>query len=52
MKKVEDRVLSLNKHLKEQLTIKGKEIWTPDGNESPIVSFKQDRPHEGICSLL
>jgi selenocysteine lyase/cysteine desulfurase len=46
MKKVEDRVLSLNKHLKEQLTIKGKEIWTPDGNESPIVSFKQDNPEE------
>jgi cysteine desulfurase/selenocysteine lyase len=46
MKNVEDRVLRLNKYLNERLTSLGKEIWTPEGNESPIVSFLQDNPEE------
>jgi selenocysteine lyase/cysteine desulfurase len=44
MKNVEDRVLSLSKYLMDQLSNLGKKIWTPEGNESPIVSFIQDKP--------
>lgn len=46
MKTVEDRVLSLSKYLYDQLTNLSKEIWTPEGNESPIISFMQDNPVE------
>jgi selenocysteine lyase/cysteine desulfurase len=46
MKAVEERVLGLSGYLSERLTGLGKEVWTPEGNESPIVSFFQDDPVE------
>ena len=35
----------------DQLSNLGKEIWTPEGNESPIVSFIQDKP-EALAEKL
>lgn len=46
MNNIESRVLSLNKYLYEQLSNLSKEIWTPEGNESAILSFIQDNPEE------
>jgi selenocysteine lyase/cysteine desulfurase len=46
MKYVEKRVLNLNKYIYEQLSDLGKEIWTPEGNESPILSFIQENPEK------
>jgi cysteine desulfurase/selenocysteine lyase len=40
---VETRVLNNTRYLFKSLNELGKEIWTPEGNESPIVSFAQDR---------
>ncbi len=39
---VEKRVLDNTGYLFEKLDEIGKEIWTPEGNESPVVSFAQD----------
>lgn len=42
MDAVEERVLSLSSHLHERIEELGKDILTPEGTESPIVSFAQD----------
>ena len=46
MSNVERRVLSLNDYLNNKLNELGKQIWTPEGNKSPIVSFIQKNPVE------
>jgi cysteine desulfurase/selenocysteine lyase len=39
---VEKRVLDNTGYLFDRLDEMGKEIWTPEGNESPVVSFAQE----------
>jgi len=39
---IERRVLDNTKYLYNRLDELGKEIWTPEGNESPIVSYMQE----------
>jgi cysteine desulfurase/selenocysteine lyase len=39
---VEKRVLDTTGYLYAKLGELGKEIWTPEGNESPVVSYMQD----------
>jgi selenocysteine lyase/cysteine desulfurase len=41
MEYVEKRVLDTTEYFYEQLEELGKEIWTPKGNESPVVSYNQ-----------
>jgi selenocysteine lyase/cysteine desulfurase len=41
MDTVEKRVLDTTGYLYKRLAELGKEIWTPEGNESPVVSYNQ-----------
>ncbi len=40
---MEKRVLDNTGYLFKRLDELGKDIWTPEGNESPVVSFAQER---------
>jgi cysteine desulfurase / selenocysteine lyase len=39
---VESRVLDTTRYLFKRLSEEGKEIWTPERNEAPVISYMQD----------
>ena len=51
MERVEGRVLRLSRYLGERLLELGLDVWTPEGNRAPIVSFKHPRPERLAQSL-
>jgi len=46
MTNVEKQVIKLNNYLYDRLIDLGKDIWTPKGNESAILSFIQESPEQ------
>jgi len=52
MGNVENQVIAVTKHLYDELNSLGKEVWTPEGNESPIVSYKEDNAVDLAAELM